>query len=121
VVVETAFADGDGAAIEQVPKTRQGAGGIGGCRIMRVEPGGEPDEARLGRGERRRTLSGLDRFADADDRPRAGIDGPREHRVAVGVERRIGEVRVTVDELEHRGRGPAAVGQAVGTRSYRVG
>ena len=46
-------------------------------------------------------LGGGDRFADADDSARAGEPRALDRRVAIVVERGVGEVGVAVDERRH--------------------
>ena len=43
-----------------------------------------------------------------DDMPDAGLVGPREHRVAVGIETPVVDMSVAVSEFEHRLQGPVS-------------
>ena len=66
-------------------------------------PGG-PAQQRIARGELARARGVSERGADADDGDRTGGRRPLDHAVAVLVERRIGEMGVTIDESHRHGR-----------------
>ena len=53
------------------------------------------------RGDARGASRGVERFADADERRAPVCAGALDDRVAIGVERRVGEMGVAVDELRH--------------------
>ncbi len=100
VVVETALADRDGAAHrEHLVMAARVARRVELGGVVRVNAGGELDEPADARRQSSRA-----RCAAAIDSPmqtiadRAGGAGALDHLVAVGVERRIGEVGVAVDE-----------------------
>jgi hypothetical protein len=97
MIVETAFADGDGFAEERAQEwniTRGvESGGVVGMDTCRGE-----DEAGICDCDRAGDLSRGQRFTDADDRSRARIAGAGYYVVAVTVERRVREVGVAVDE-----------------------
>jgi hypothetical protein len=71
--------------------------------VMRMHAGGEEHPSRIRRTDRSRPRRGVERFSDADDRADARQPGALDHRRAVVVERRVGEMRVAVDE-EGRGK-----------------
>jgi len=63
-----------------------------------------------------RTIGGRDGLSNRYDGHCAGVVGAGDGLLAIGIERRIGEVRVTIDEAhrcKHR-RGSAAVSASVG-------
>jgi hypothetical protein len=73
-------------------------------RIVRVHTSGIPDEPRIRIGDVPRCASGAEDIpgaaprADADDRLGSILSCARDYVPAVTVERRVGEVRVAVDE-----------------------
>src|SRR6476661_526175 len=112
VVIESAFADGDGAARELAADGSDVTHGVEAGGVVRVDAGGMPDEAGVRGGDRLRALGGGERFADADDASGAGVARPGDDGGAIGVEGRIGEVGVAVDEAAHERRN--AAGQLAG-------
>ncbi len=101
VVVEAALADRHRARVEKGAKTRWVGDGIERGRIVRVHAGGGEDEAGVTRRDRRGTLGGRQRFPNADER--AGSSPTRSFYdfLAIRVERRVGEMDMTVDEVRH--------------------
>ncbi len=105
VVIETAFADRDRSGSHEVTQTGNVASRIKARGIVRMYACGVEDVARIARGERGCVTGGGEHFplaaarADADDRPGPGEACPLDYLVAVAVERRVGEVRVAVDEV----------------------
>ena len=66
-----------------------------------MDTGSPEDEARMVGGDCSRASRRLERFPDADDSPCPGGAGALNDIRAIGVERRIGEMRMTVDEETH--------------------
>ncbi len=97
VIVETAFADGDGFS-EQRPQERNITRGVESGGVVGMDAGGGEDEAGILGGDRAGDLRGRQRLTDADDGSRARIAGAGDYVVAVAVERRVREVGVAVDE-----------------------
>ena len=102
VIVETALADCDRTTIGQPANCVGVARGIEVGRVVWMDTGGEEDEAGMSGGERRRAFRGGNRLADRDQRQRAGQSSAVDRLVAIRVERRIGEMDVTIDECRHR-------------------
>jgi hypothetical protein len=112
VVIEPAFTDGDGAA------GQLGADGVGVARVIefrgvvRMNARGVPDEP----GMRLRDAAGArgrgDGFSDADDPCGTRLARPGDDLGSVGVEGRVGEVGVAVDEAAQERRN--AAGQLAG-------
>jgi hypothetical protein len=98
MVVETAFADGDSTAVDQLAESRDVTRRVKASCVVGVYSGGREDEPRiLSRacgGDRRR----IERFPDTDDRQSARIAGASDYLAAVAGERRVREVGVAVDE-----------------------
>ena len=88
------------------PLRHEGPYGIGiACgvergRIVRMDAGGGEHESRMRGGDRGGTLRSVDRLTNANERARPGEARALDDGVTVRVERRIGEMRVTVDELQ---------------------
>ena len=101
VIVEAALADRDGAAcsISLMP-SRSRAASNAGC-VVGMHAGGVKAEAGMSLGDRRARAaassdSPMHTIADAHRLPRPFDDG-----LAIGVERRIGEMDVAIDEFHH--------------------
>jgi hypothetical protein len=71
MVVQTAFTDRDGAAIDGVADAGDVASSIKVRGIVGVDAGGEEREPGVATGEVRGPVGGDQRFPDADDRARA--------------------------------------------------
>ena len=103
MIVEPAFADGDSAVGENIAKRVQVLKWIEPDCVVRMNTGCVPDEARVRFGDCPRRASGAEDVlgaasrADADDGLGSVLFRALDYRVAVAVERRVGEVRVAVD------------------------
>ena len=98
VVIEAALADGHRAGVDGGPDRRDIAPDVECGSIVWMHAGGRKDEPlvvprQLGRPRRRGN-----RFPDADNGPGASVARAVDDRVAIRVERRVGEVGVAVDE-----------------------
>src|SRR4051812_199727 len=101
MIVEPTFANGDGAGVDGVGNSRGIADWIERRRIVRMNASSPEHESRIRFGDGARPRGRLDRLADANNGARAFIAGPSDDVVAIDVERRIGEMRVAVDECAH--------------------
>jgi hypothetical protein len=101
VRVEAALANGNGAGGYELSNRVHIANRIEFRRIVRMNPGTEGDKPAVTRGDVRRSTGGLDRFSDTDDRDCSRQSSALDDILAVGIERWIGEMRVTVDEARH--------------------
>src|SRR5690606_35354343 len=101
VVVEAALAHGDCPGVERGPYRPRMATGHEVHPVVRMDADGPVHEIRKGGRNATRPFRRLDGFADTDERLRAGLTRTGDHALAVGVERRIGEVQVAVDEAAH--------------------
>lgn len=99
VVVEPAFADGNGGFPQQLTEARNIATGVESSGVVGMDPRGREDEAGIIRRVPRGKLRRRDRLPNAHDRLRARIAGARDYRVAVAGERWVREVGVAVDEV----------------------
>ena len=105
VIVEATFADRDGAARDHLAQRLNVAGGIEAGRIVRMNARRMRNEVRIPRRKRGSVAGGSERVAlaapgpDTDYRAGPGQAGPVDYLVAVAGERRVGEVRVAVDEV----------------------
>lgn len=98
VKVQPALANRARAIGERLAKGRKIARGVEAARVVGVNASRPGDEARKARGELTRAAGGGERFADADDRGGAAASRALDGRIAVGLERRVREMRVAVDE-----------------------
>ena len=98
VIVETAFADGDGRTFEQRPQLRDVSRVHEIRGIVRMDAGGWENESRIVHRDLARDFGSRQRFPNADDGSRARIAGAGDYVVAVTAERRVREVGVAVDE-----------------------
>lgn len=108
--VETAFADRDGAARDELANGVRIADRVEAGRVVRMHARGEEHEARVRRRDLFGAAGGIERLTDRNDSERARDPGALDCRVAVPVERGIREVRVTVDERGQRA--PAVAGRS---------
>jgi hypothetical protein len=105
VIIEAAFADRDGAGGNQLAKSSNIANRIEAGSVVRVDARRMRNEAGIARRQGSGiTGSGEDVSVaaagpDADYRAGPGDTGPLDYLVAVAGERRVGEVRVAVDEV----------------------
>jgi hypothetical protein len=97
VIVEAAFADGNGGS-QQLAQPRNIAPFVEGGSIVRMDSRSREDKAGVLGRVRGRERRRLQRLSDADDGRRARVAGARDYRVAVAGERRVGEVGMAVDE-----------------------
>jgi len=58
-------------------------------------------EAGVSLGERSAATGGVQGLSDAHERRSARVARALDHRVAISIERRVGQMDVTVDELHH--------------------
>ncbi len=104
MVVESTLADGDGPAGDVLPYRSYVPRLIETCRVVGMHPGGKPHKGRVTRCNIRRCASGakgIRRTAagtNAYNRICSRQPGAGSYLVAVAGERRVGEVRVAVDE-----------------------
>ncbi len=101
MVVETALAHSAGAAAEARLNRGHIPGGVEQGCVVRMDARRPVNKAGVALGESLRGIGGGMRFADADDAARARVAGAGDYFVAVAVERRVGEVRVAVEEGCH--------------------
>src|SRR5450759_4181030 len=101
VVVEPTLTNRDGARRDLLANVRDVARGVEVRGVMWMHAGGVVTESRMRRGDERRASCRRERLSDADDGRRARLPRPGDDLLAVGIERRIGEVRVAVDEGRH--------------------
>ena len=105
VIVEAAFADRDGAAGNQLAKGSNITNRVEAGSVVRVDTGRMRNEVGIARRKRGGIASGGEDISlaaarpDADYRAGPGDAGPLDYLVAVAGERRVGEVRVAVDEV----------------------
>ncbi len=105
VVVETALSDRYCSSSHKIRQPGNVAGRVEARSIVRVYARGVGDVAGIARGKSSCVTRGGEDIplaaarADADDRPGTGEARPLDYRVAVAGERRVGEVRVAVDEV----------------------
>lgn len=105
MVVEPTFADSNAAGVDNVAQLSRRTRRNEANGIVRMHSGGGVEESRISvcecgcrsRGAKR-VICAASR-ADADDRARPGCSGALDYLVAVAGERRVGEVRVAVDEV----------------------
>ena len=98
MIVETTFADSDGAVSEQLAQLRQVALRAEAGGVVRMDSGRREKKARIILGKLAGDLRGRERFTNTDDSSRARIASAGDYVVAVAAERRVREVGVTVDE-----------------------
>ena len=101
VVVQPTFTDGDRTSVEEPFERRNIDLRVERRGIVWMDASGERDEARMRFRNPGRAVRLIDGRADADDTCRARIAGARDYRVAVAVERFVGEVGVAVEEPFH--------------------
>lgn len=105
MVIEAAFADRDGAAGDHLPQCGNIANSVEAGSVVRVDTRRMRDEGGVARRKCGSVASGGEDIAlaaarpDADYRAGPGDTGPLDYLVAVAGERRVGEVRVAVDEV----------------------
>jgi hypothetical protein len=105
VVIESALSNGDCAAGDQLSQCGNITDGIEVRRVVRVDAGRVWNEPGMTRRKRSGGAGGGENVSfsaarsDADDREGPGDAGPLDYLVAVAGERRVGEVRVAVDEV----------------------
>ena len=104
MVVETTLADGDGAMVEVFTDARQVASRVESRRIVRVHARRVPDEPGVPFRDPAGSIGRVGRFTDADEDLRPCLTSRGDDGVSIAVERRIGEVDVTVSE-HHQSRG----------------
>ncbi len=104
VRVQAALADGDGPPRYEFSNVVRIPTSVERGRVMRMNAGGKKDESRVARRDTGGAVRGVDRLADADDGTRTGLAGALNRGVSIVVERRIGEMRVAVDEGGHLNR-----------------
>ena len=104
MIVETALADRDRSVTNEVPDLVDMRSRIESACIVRMHPCSAPDKSAICCCDERRCASGAEDIlgaasrADADNRFGSVFLRALDYRVAVAVERLVGEVRVTVDE-----------------------
>lgn len=117
VVIETTFTNRNGTIADRSTDRGKVVVRVEAGRIMRVSSGREIDEGRMSNGQFLGASRCGKRLANANDR--AGPTEPRavDDCAPIAVERRVGEVRVTVDvrgqingRRRCRGRAPVAAG-----------
>ncbi len=105
VIIEPALSNGDCAGGEQLSQYGNITGGIEARSVMRVDAGRVWNEPGMARRKRSGGAGGGENISfsaarsDADYRKGPGEAGPFDYLVAVAGERRVGEVRVAVDEV----------------------
>lgn len=103
VIVEPALSDGDCTSDDKLPNSIYMLFRIESDCIVRMYAGGAPHKAGIRGCYERRSASGAEDIlgaasrADADNRFGSAVLRALDYRVAVAVERLVGEVRVTVD------------------------
>jgi hypothetical protein len=102
VVVETAFADGNRTVADEALDRLDVAQGIEVGAVVRVDAGGEKNEAGMSIGDVRGAFRGGNRFTNRNDGQSAGDSSAFDGLVAIRVEGGIGEMRVAVDEGRHQ-------------------
>ena len=98
MIVEAALSDGHGAARKLGANTDQITIRVEVGGIVWMNAGGEVAEAGIALGETAGTARRLQRLTDADKGNRARLARTFDNVGTIGVERRIGEVDVAVDE-----------------------
>jgi hypothetical protein len=98
VVIQAAFPHRNRAGPNQLGNRLRVAKRIERGGVMRMDAGRESDETGMARGDLARPAGGVERFTDANDTDRPGLPGAVDDLIAVGVERRIREVRVAIEE-----------------------
>ncbi len=98
VVVETALANGDGAGTYGGADRISVTSRIEGGRIVRMDARRREHEPMMFSCQLHRAPRIRDGGAYADDRAAPALPGTGNDRVAIGVERRISEMSVAVDE-----------------------
>lgn len=105
VIIETTLADRGCTRSNERSKFGDVARRLEALSIVRMNSSAVREIPRMSSGERRRIAGGGENIAlaaprsDADYRAGPGDAGPLDYLVAVAGERRIGEVRVAVDEV----------------------
>ena len=105
MVIESALADRDRAFHHEYSQVGNSSGWIEPRRIVRMNPSRMRDVAGVTACERRRIARGGENISrsaartDADYCAGPSDAGPLDYLVAVAGERRVGEVRVAVDEV----------------------
>ncbi len=105
MIIEAAFADCDGATGNQLAKGSNIANRVEAGSVVRVDARRMRNEAGIARREGGGIASSSEDISlaaarpDADYRAGPGDTGPLDYLVAVAGERRVGEVRVAVDEV----------------------
>jgi hypothetical protein len=98
VVVESTLSDRDSGVADQGSQLWKIPPGLKTSGVVRVNPGGGKNEARIVSGESGSYSRCRQRLANAHHRIRARVAGAGDYLVAVAVERRVREVGVAVDE-----------------------
>ena len=105
VIIESAFTNGDSTAGDKLAQHLHVTHLVETGGIVRVDPHGVEDVAWMMDGESHSSPGGGEDIlftasgSDTDYRAGPGGAGPFDYLVAVAVERRVGEVRVAVDEV----------------------
>ena len=103
VVVEAALSDGNRTRLQKLLQCGDVVARIERRGVVRVDSGGERDEARMRCRDPGRVTCLLDGCTDADDSFSARVAGARDYRVPVAAEGLIREVGVAVVEPFHAG------------------
>jgi len=100
MIVQSTFADGDGARRDRGLDPFAVCGRLVGCGVMRVHAGSAGNECGVSIGQRARTGRGVPRFPDANQSDRASSNGCLDDPLPISVECTVGEVGVAVDERQ---------------------
>ena len=103
VVVQTTLAQRHSASLDEPFESQDVGILVEGCGIVRMNAGGECDEARIRLRDPGRVTRLIDGCTDADYSRRARVTGALNYRVAVAGEGFVREVGVTVEEGFHTG------------------
>jgi hypothetical protein len=104
MVVETTLAYGACTVSQHTLEEWLVAGLLECCCIVGVNAGCEEGKAGMSSSNLLGSRSRFQRFPDADDRSSPGGARPPDDISTISVERRVSEVGVAVDELEHQQR-----------------
>ena len=101
VVVQSALPNGTSTITERAFEHRKVAIAIEGRSLVGVNAGCTENEAGMLSGDLPRARGGGQRLSDADNGASTGGSSTHNYIFAIGIEGRIGEMRVTVDEVNH--------------------